>query len=106
MVTDAVPAGSGGCGTQPSQDGGKGTQSPYPVLPPLSAVTSGACGALSTRDLRQSPNGPGITPERHGICVAQATRTAFSMRSSQVLPVACIPIPVCYLGRSGLSMVG
>ena len=55
---------SGGCGTQPPQDGGKGTQPPYRPPP---AVTSDACEALSSRDLRQSlhrrgdpsPGGPG-----------------------------------------------
>jgi hypothetical protein len=66
MVTDAVPAGSGGCGTQPPQDGGKGTQPPYR---PPSAVTGGACEALSSRDLRQSPLGLKSLRD-HGIVVA------------------------------------
>src|SRR6185369_4929373 len=54
MVADAVPAGNGGCGTPPPQDGGEGTQPPYR---PPSAVTSDACEALSSRDSRQSPDG-------------------------------------------------
>src|SRR6478672_8971617 len=61
MVADAVPAGSGGCGTQPPQGGGKGTQPPYR---PPSAVTSDACEALSSRDSRQSPDGPRVRHER------------------------------------------